>query len=78
MENNKLQNWNQLEYAKYHFWQEAIDIEDKEVLIRVDLYMDYRDREEVKFKIKSKIRIINNGNLRFFESKETILKTCLG
>jgi hypothetical protein len=73
MENNNLQNWNQLDYAKYHFWQEAIYIKDKEVHIRVNLYMDYRDREEAKFKINSKISIINHGNIRFLESKETIL-----
>lgn len=71
---NNLQNWNQLEYAKYHFWQESIHIKDKEVYIAVDLYMDYTDREEVKFKINSKIKIINHGHIRVSESRETNLK----
>jgi hypothetical protein len=73
MKNNNLQNWNQLDYAKYSFWQETIFIRDKKIDIYVDLHMDYINREEVKFEVNSKIKIINNGKLCFGENKETIL-----
>ena len=73
MKNNNLQNWNQLDYAKYSFWQETIFIRDKKIDIYVDLHMDYGNREEVKFEVNSKIKIIDNGKLCFLQNKETIL-----
>ena len=73
MKNNNLQNWNQLDYAKYSFWQEPIFIRDLKINICVYLKMDYSNRENAKFEVNSEIIIINNGKLLFLENKETIL-----
>ena len=53
METEKLQNWNQLEYAKYSFWQDSIYIDKKEISIFVYLEIQYKDSENPHIIIKT-------------------------
>lgn len=68
-----VENWNQLEYAKYKFWQETIYFEEKEISISADLEIDYYNSENPCLKINTKINIENNGFVRALEEKHTIL-----
>jgi hypothetical protein len=71
METEELQNWNQLINCKYTFWQEEIDIDSKEISVRVNLEIDCNDWEYPNINIDTKIFIIDyDGVLR----KSTELK----
>ena len=68
-----VENWNQLEYAKYHFWQEAIHFEKKEIIINAYLEIDYNTTEDPCLKINTQIDIENNGFVIFPNEKHTCL-----
>ena len=53
MTNDKIENWNKLEYVKYSFWQEALYIDKKVISIVVYL--------EIKYSLLIYIDIVCNG-----------------
>ena len=67
METEKLQNWNQLEYAKFSFWQDSIYIDKKEISIFVYLEIQYKDSENPHIIINTEIVVDNKGHVRAFE-----------
>lgn len=68
-----VENWNELEYAKYKFWQETIYFEEKEISISAYLEIDYYNSEDPCLKINTKINIENNGYVGAMGEKHTIL-----
>ena len=66
MTNDKIENWNKLEYVKYSFWQEAIYINKNVISIVVYLEIKYSDRENPHIIINTEISV-NNEEARPFE-----------
>lgn len=73
METEELENWNQLEYCKYSFWEEGIYIDSKEIHVRVNLEIDCDDWETPNITINTRIIINNYGHVRFGENQKTEL-----
>jgi hypothetical protein len=72
METEKLQNWNQLEYAKYSFWQDSIYIGEKTISIFVYLEIQYKDSENPHIIINTEVVVDNKGLVRATE--ESIIR----
>ena len=67
METEKLQNWNQLEYAKYSFWQDSIYKGEKTIQIFVYLEIQYKDSENPHIIINTEVVVDNKGLVRAFD-----------
>ena len=69
MTNDKIENWNKLEYVKYSFWQEAIYINKKVISIVVYLEIKYSERENPHIIINTEVVVGNEEEVNPFKEK---------